>query len=69
MTDLSGEPLTRTVPSTSSRSSRVGLELLGGRVEQLLAHVAAAAITARPLLNVVCEPHEPMSQGPASVSW
>jgi hypothetical protein len=26
-------------------------------------------MTARPLLNVVCDPDEPMSQGPASVSW
>jgi len=31
--------------------------------------LAAAAITARPLLNVVCEPQEPMSEGAASVSW
>ena len=45
------------------------LELLRGKLEQLPPTSRAAATTVRPLLKVVCEPDEPPSYGPASVSW
>ena len=68
-TDRSGLPLTRTAAVGQLEVVAVRLELLGGQVEQLLADLVGGATTARPLLNVVCEPDAPTSHGPASVSW
>ena len=69
VTDEVWLPLTRTMPSTSSRSARLASRKSAARSRSCSRISFAAAITARPLLNVVCEPLAPPSYGPASVSW
>ena len=69
VTDLVGEPFTETAPSASSRSSRFASSCSAARSSSCSRTSLAAAITARPLLKVVCEPDAPESNGPASVSW
>ena len=69
VTAVSGEPLTRTAPSASSRSSRLTSSSSSAASSSCSRMSCAASITARPPLNVVCEPDEPASHGAASVSW
>ena len=68
-TARAGEPTTWTRPPTSSRSSRATSSFSAARSSSCSRTSIAAATTARPLFIVVCEPEEPASQGPASVSW
>src|SRR3989442_1523319 len=51
VTPLSGEPLTRTSPSTISRSTGLHSRVLAARAKSLVRASTAAACTARPVLR------------------
>ena len=68
-TERSGEPFTRAEPSASSTSPRSASSWSAAASSSCSRTSCAAARIARPLLNVVCDPHDPMSHGATSVSW
>ena len=69
LTDFDGVPATEAAPSARTMSAAEASSWSAASCLSCSATCPAAATTARPLLNRVCEPVAPMSYGATLVSW